>query len=101
MATFDVTYDLKWAQDTPYAEFKNQAEKLGWTSWVLAGNGIRYKLPNTSLVGTFNDITAAEKAFLAVAGATSAATGKVVIVEKWFLAECPTWRVVSNETRAA
>ena len=82
MANFVATYDLKWSQTTPYTEFKDQAQKLGWNSWILAGNGKWYKLPNTTLVGTFVNMEAAEKAFLAIAGATAAATGKVVDVEK-------------------
>lgn len=101
MATFNASYDLKWAQDTPYAEFKNQADKLGWKSWVLGSNGFWYKLPNTTLVGSFNDMAAAEKAFLAIAAATSAATGKVVIVDKWFIGACATWRANSDDRRAA
>lgn len=99
MPDFGATYDLKWSTDTPYSEFKNQADKLGWKSWVLAGNGVYYKLPNTALVGSFSDMAAAEAAFAAIAAKTSAATGKVVTVDKWFIGQCPAWRVQSDERR--
>lgn len=101
MPDFAATYDLKSFSDTPYSEFKNQADKLGWKSWVLAGNGTWYRLPNTALVGSFADMAAAEAAFKAISGSTSAATGKVVMVEKWFICQCPTLLVASDERRTA
>ena len=101
MATFIATYDLKWSQTTPYSEFKEQAQKLGWASWILAGNRKWYKLPNTTLEGTFASMEAAEKAFLAIAGATAAATGRIVEVEKWIIAEYSSARFNSNEQRNA
>lgn len=100
MANFVATYDLKWSQTTPYSEFKEQAEKLGWASWIHASNGKWYKLPNTTLVGTFATMEAAEQAFLAIAGATTAATGKAVVVEKWFIGLYTSSRFNSDEQRA-
>lgn len=86
MTTFVATYDLKETTPRPHTEFINQAGKLGWSTWILSEAGTWYRLPNTTLVGDFADLAAAERAFLATRSATQAVLGGNVILEKWIIA---------------
>lgn len=101
MATFTAAYDLKWSADTPYTEFRNQATKLGWKVWILSGNNVWYRLPNTTLEGDFPDMAAAETALLATREATAAATGKAVIMEKWLVTQYSVARFNSDDQQAS
>jgi len=79
------TYDLKETNPKPHSEFINQAAKLGWSPWIRSDNGTWYRLPNTTLVGEFVDVGAAEQALLAARAATQAAIGVTVTLEKWII----------------
>jgi hypothetical protein len=87
MATYIVTYDLKKTVPDPHTEFLERASKLGWMAWALGSNNIWYRLPNTTLVGTFASIDAADQAFEATRTATEQAIRGKVIIEKFIIAE--------------
>lgn len=101
MATFIATYDLKWSTETPYTEFQNQAVKHGWRLWILADNNVWYRLPNTTLVGEFSDIAAAEKALQDTRAATASSTGKTVEMTKWIISVRGASRFGSDEHQKA
>lgn len=87
MPTFIVSYDLKWTQDPPHPEFLRQAPNFGWQLWVLTPTNDWYRLPNTTLAGTFLNLASARAAFEATRAATAAAKGSSVVVEKLIIAD--------------
>lgn len=99
--SFVVTYDLKETNPKPHGEFINQAAKLGWSPWILSDNGTWYRLPNTTLVGEFLDVAAAEKAFLLARTATQTALGVTVTLEKWIISVRGASRFVSDVQQKA
>lgn len=99
MAKYIATYDLTNTTPHPYTAFRDAALKLGWAVWVLASNGYWYRLPNTTLIGEFATLDAAEKAFDAIKPAAEKALGRAITVEKMFIAEYVASRVNSNETQ--
>ncbi|KQY78636.1 hypothetical protein ASD52_01970 [Ensifer sp. Root142] len=87
MTTYVISYDIKKTTPDPYSEFLNQAEKVGWKVWIWAPSVKKwYRLPNTTLVGDFQNRDAAHRAFNTAVANTSAAIGVTVTVEKFFLA---------------
>lgn len=87
MPKFIATYDLTNTTPNPYTEFIKQAGKLGWSSWILSSKDIWYRLPNTTLIGTFPTRDAASAALKKACDNTSAELGKAVTMEKWIVAE--------------
>lgn len=87
MPRFIASYDLKSSSPNPHSTFLDEAKKLGWQCWILSSNDFWYRLPNTTLVGTFSDMNAAKVAFNAIKPATEAVIGVAVIVEKHIIAE--------------
>lgn len=87
MPRFIASYDLKSSNPSPYAAFLDEAKKLGWQCWILSSADVWYRLPNTTLVGMFNDMNTAKVAFNAIKPATEAVLGVTVIVEKHIIAE--------------
>ncbi|WP_455872873.1 hypothetical protein [Rhizobium yanglingense] len=87
MARYIAVYDIADTHRDPHAAFIAQAEKLGWSTWVWALTAKKwYKLPNTSLIGDFQDRDAAQAAFNAAAKAARAEKGELT-VEKYFIAD--------------
>lgn len=87
MAFYVMTYDIEKTTPDPYAEFLNQADKVGWNVWAWAPAAKSwYRLPNTTLVGDFANRLAATSAFDNAVSNTAAALGVPVTVEKFFLA---------------
>jgi hypothetical protein len=87
MPTYIASYDLKETSPDPHSKFLEQAVAHNWKLWILATNGIWYRLPNTTLQGTFADMTAAERALENTRAATQAAMGRTVTMNKWIVVE--------------
>lgn len=87
MPTFIASYDLQSSNPSPYSAFLDEAKKLGWQCWILSSTDIWYRLPNTTLEGTFSDMNAATAAFNAIKPATEAVIGRTVVVEKYIIAQ--------------
>lgn len=85
MTRFVVTYDLKNTTPSPYAAFRAEAEKLKWET-TIKHDDIIYRLPNTTLIGTFPTKDAAFAAFKAIEAATNKALSTEINVEKHFIA---------------
>lgn len=86
MAIFIACYDLK-DKNNPHQDFLEAAEALGWGPWIKGSNGKLYKLPNTTLEGTFADKEAAVRAFKAIKPAAEKTLGSPITVEKWIVAK--------------
>jgi hypothetical protein len=99
MPTFNATYDLKETNPDPHAKFLEQARKHGWNYWILSSGNVWYRLPNTTLDGTFDTIAAAEQALHATRAATEAEMGRVVTMEKWVISQYTTGRFNSDTRR--
>ncbi|MER9644735.1 hypothetical protein [Mesorhizobium sp. M0239] len=84
MPDYLATYDLMKTNPEPYSEFLEQATKLGWRLWVTDGKDW-YRLPNTTLEGTFATRDAAVAALKAAGVATAKAIGIKVTIEKWIV----------------
>jgi hypothetical protein len=64
MPRYIACYDLADTNPDPHSEFINQADKVGWKTWIWASShSLWYKLPNTTLVGEFSSRDAAKAAF--------------------------------------
>ncbi|WP_146101364.1 hypothetical protein [Bradyrhizobium sp. AC87j1] len=85
MPTFVASYDLEKTNPDPHGEFLKQAQQYGWKTWILSNGNIWHHLPNTTLEGTFDNITIARNAFNAAMVAT--AKVKPIVVEKWIIVE--------------
>lgn len=101
MTTYIVTYDIKETSPDPHATFLEQARKNNWNYWILSSANVWYRLPNTTLVGNFQTMDAAEKAFEATRVATAKVVGKAVTIEKFIIAEYGAARFNSDVTQAA
>jgi len=99
MPTYLLTYDLKWAADTPHDEFRNVAAAFGWFAWMLGDDQEWYQLPSTTLAGEFVSQEAAEAVFFAARDAAAATTGKTIVFEKWVIVAYSTARFTSNHVR--
>jgi hypothetical protein len=85
MPSFIATYDLKETNPDPHSKFLEQARKHGWNYWILSSQNIWYRLPNTTLEGTFDTQQAAVAALKATRAATQAEMGRTVTMEKWIV----------------
>jgi hypothetical protein len=100
MPTFIATYDLKETRPDPHQTFIEKAETHGWSAWIK-GNGKWYRLPNTTLEGTFDTRDAAVAALKAARTDTEKEIGIAVTMEKWIVAQYGTATFNSDETQAA
>lgn len=88
MTRYLISYDLKKTNPQPYEEVLEQAAKVGWTVWIFAPNKNKwYRLPNTTLVGEFDNRDAAKKAFDTAIQGAAKSLGISITVEKYFLAD--------------
>lgn len=101
MLTYLVTYDLKWAADTPYDEFRHVASAFGWRSWLLGDDEHWYQLPDTTLAGEFASQEAAEAVLFAARDAAAATTRKAIVIQKWVIVAYSTARFTSDHVRPA
>ena len=97
MTRFIVTYDLKNTTPSPYGPFRAAAEKLGWETTVTDTAGKIWRLPNTTLIGTFQTKTDALTAFKAIETATNKALNTKIVIEKYFYAKYTEGTVKSDE----
>lgn len=86
MPQFLATYDLKETATKPHAAVRDAAVQSGWFLWVLASNGLKYKLPNTTLDGIFDNYASAQQAFDLAIRRAAAKVGPID-VEKWVIVE--------------
>ena len=77
-----------------------QARKHGWEYWILSDKDVWYRLPNTTIVGDFADMTAARKAFDDAVAATALDIKKPVVVEKSITVQYTVSRFTSDVTEA-
>ena len=97
MTRFVVTYDLKNTSPSPYAAFRAEAEKLKWETTIKDNSDKIWRLPNTTLIGTFPTKDAALAAFLAIEPATNKTLDTKINVEKHFIASYTAGSFGSNE----
>lgn len=87
MADYIAVYDLQDMNPSPYGEFIAQAEQRGWQRWIWGPKNKKWlKLPNTTLIGEFENGEAAKAAFDQSVAATTKSLGRQVIVEKYLIA---------------
>ncbi len=87
MATFIASYDLKETNPSPHSKFLEHARNNGWQLWILSSANEWYRLPNTTLVGTFANEDAAVAALKKTRTDTQSELGRTVTMEKWIVAE--------------
>lgn len=98
MPRFIASYDLKSSNPSPYSAFLDEVKKLGWQCWILSSADVWYRLPNTTLVGMFNDMNAAKVAFNAIKPAAESVLGVTIVVEKQIIAQYSTANFSSDVT---
>ncbi|KRQ96830.1 hypothetical protein [Bradyrhizobium valentinum] len=101
MPTFVASHDLKETNPDPHAMFLRQAVAHNWTPWILGSNNVWYRLPNTTLVGTFESMAIAEARLEATRVATQNEMGRTVTMNKWIIAEYGAARFNSDEGQNA
>lgn len=62
MPKYIACYDLEDVSPSPYSTFLTAAVVKGWNLRIEGGDGKKYRLPNTTLVGTFDSRDAAVQA---------------------------------------
>ncbi|BBC02470.1 MULTISPECIES: hypothetical protein [Bradyrhizobium] len=87
MPTYLASYDIKETSPDPHSTFLKQAAAHNWKLWILATNNIWYRLPNTTLEGTFANIEAAKAALEATRAATEREMGRTVTMNKWIIVD--------------
>jgi hypothetical protein len=101
MASFLLSYDLKNTTPSPYATFLAKSASLGWSAWIKGSTGVMYRMPNTTLIGSFPTMDAAEKAMNDPKLATQQAIGTAVTIEKFVIVEYVSARFNSDEKQSA
>jgi|ERR1700722_946888 hypothetical protein len=101
MPTYLASYDLKEAYPDPHPIFLKHAVNHGWRLWILSSENVWYRLPNTTLEGTFTDLQAAVSALEATRATTERELGRVVTMSKWIVADYGSARFNSDERRNA
>ena len=96
MASFIAAYDLGEAH-SPHSAFLKAAKNLGWEPWIQASSDKWYRLPNTTLKGTFSTTDAAVTAFKGIKAPAERDLGYSITIEKWIVAEYTTARFNSDE----
>lgn len=97
MAKYLCSYDLEEAFAARHPVFLKQAVAHGWEAWVLGGNNLWYRLPYTTLQGTFADIGVAELAFEATRAAAEREMRSPVTINKWIIVQYDSDRFSSDE----
>jgi hypothetical protein len=88
MIAYLATYDLKRTMPDPYGPFLSAAGRHGWYTWIFDdSSGRPYKLPNTTIQGTFADYGAAARAFDSALQEAALQIGRDITVEKYIIAE--------------
>lgn len=100
MTAFIATYDLRETNPGPHSEFLEQADKNGWSPWLLI-DGEWHRLPNTTLIGDFTDKPAAVAALKKTRADTEREMGRKVTMEKWIVAPRGDISIVSNDRQPA
>jgi hypothetical protein len=101
MPTYLASYDLNETNPDPHSTFLKQAVAHNWKLWILGGNNVWYRLPNTTLVGTFESLAAAETALEATRAATQNEMGRTVTMSKWIVVDYQNGRFNSDERQNA
>ncbi|KRQ16863.1 hypothetical protein [Bradyrhizobium manausense] len=101
MPAYVASYDLKETKPDPHPTFLKQAAAQGWKLWILSSNNVRYRLPNTTLIGTFDNLAVAEARLEAARLATENEMGRNVTTSKWIVAEYGPTRFNSDERQSA
>lgn len=101
MPIFLASYDLKETTPDPHTVFLKKAVEQGWKLWILSSDNKWYRLPNTTLEGTFPDRPAAITALKAAQAATEREIGRAVTMEKWIVAEYSGATFNSDVTQSA
>lgn len=97
MPNYIATYDLKETNPSPHWAFLSNAVKNKWLLWIRASDGKLYRLPNTTLIGTFATREAAGNALEKTRADTQAELGRAVTMPKWIVAEYSEARFNSDE----
>jgi hypothetical protein len=97
MPRFLATYDLKETKPDPHETFLEAAKPYGWEPWIK-GSDKWYRLPNTTLWGTFDDKEKAIAALKATRADTEKEIGIKVTMEKWIVVQYSDSSFVSDVT---
>ncbi len=100
MPTYIASYDVKETNPDPHSAFLKQAVAHGWRLWILSSENVWYRLPNTTLEGTFASLAEAESALKSTRAATELEMGRTVTMNKWIVAEYSNARFNSDERQA-
>jgi hypothetical protein len=98
---FIATYDLEKNRPDPHSIFLTKAKAKGWSAWTKTTDGLWYKLPNTTLIGTFGTLEQAVSAFKGARTAAQRASLRRVNVEKWIVTQKGRGQCESDEKELA
>ncbi|MGX9427969.1 hypothetical protein [Bradyrhizobium sp. LeoA1S1] len=82
MPRFFVCYDIKKTTPDPHPVLLDLANDYGFDVWLTMEDGELRRLPNTTLVGSFELVEDALNAFKRLVAATGKKIGHTVVVEK-------------------
>ena len=89
MASFIACYDLN-DKNNPHQEFMEAAKKNGWEPWIKSTEKKWYRLPNTTIVGVFDNQAAAVASFNKIKVDAEVTLKHPITVEKWFVGQYTT-----------
>lgn len=88
MSSFIATYDLKETNPDGHSIFLKHARRHGWNYWIQADDdALWYRLPNTTLEGSFSTREDALSALRATLSAAETELGRQLIMTKWIVAD--------------
>lgn len=99
MPEFIATYDLKETTPSPHSKFLENAVKNKWQLWILGQTNFLYRLPNTTLIGTFADRNTAVAALEKTRADTQRDLGRTVTMEKWIVSDHSSATFVSDQSK--
>ncbi|MCP3392097.1 hypothetical protein NLM27_25240 [Bradyrhizobium sp. CCGB12] len=101
MPNYLASYDLKETSPDPHPIFLKRAIAYGWSCWILASNNLWYRLPNTTLVGAFDNLVVAGNKLEAARVATQNELGRAVTMSKWIVVDYGFARFDSDQRQSA
>ncbi len=92
-----VTYDVQKTNPDPHGVIRSESHNFGWYATWDDYKGVHSKLPNTTFIGSFNDLNSAIEAFYNLINRARTLNSGVLNLEKHLVCEMSQWIFASNE----
>lgn len=99
MPKYIACYDLENVSPSPYSAFLTAAVMKGWSLRIEGADGNKYRLPNTTLIGSFDSRDAAVQALKEAHAAAEKEIEKSFKRPKWIVASYTDATFYSDDVR--